>query len=905
MIAWIKHKVASWLKGDHAGTRKQQEDSAYTQKDMFFANMSHEIRTPVNGIVGFTQLLKETNLDKEQDELVNTIHSSSMHLLGLVNDILDFSKINAHKMTLEETIFDLFRQVEDTIESYAAAAEGKSIALRLYTDPEISPMLVGDPGKLSQVLINLVSNAIKFTDALGSVDVSVEKVMEGQKMTTLRFAVKDNGIGISRGAQKNIFNAFAQANSSISRKFGGTGLGLAISSELVKLMGGELTVESAPDEGSEFSFTLSFEKVRSEERKVYAALYRGLDAGILLSHKGALGATEKNLEKYLTYLGIDVHFYSSVEIVSMDKKVLPALLFAHDSLAAAVQGELSGSDTKTILISSINRRKSASAEPIKHCGSIFKPLNFTKTIRVLEECLDDASASEEAVPAANRNFKGYKALVADDNVVNQKLMMRILENMQMDAEVAFNGEEAVSLCQNTPFDIVFMDIQMPVMDGVEAARKIVAWEQAEGRPHTPIIALTGNIESEETQRYMDAGMDGFMGKPFDMDMMLSYLNTYTVGKKLMHQMERAQITFSGAKALVVEENSIDQKLIERALASSGVESILVGRASLLLDTYREDTYHILFISAAMPRISASALIQEIRSYEAEKGWDAVPIVIIVSDNASETACSEYRETGANGCLQRPLDIDEIKQELDRCMDYTHERSDTAEETSSEILAFLKKSNAALPAAVEMTEEHTAATLLPKEAAERGTVSSETEAQDATAESIRRSEEETDTHNTTETVSTETEAAKVQDATAESIQETEEGTDSIDLLEIEEDTPVMEDLPEKEETILTEEEAPTEKVEEKATLIEGDALPLPEPEALAYLRGHETVDLPNGSSEREEKVPAEDTSMHETPSPEEETSTDVTEKPAKSDTTVNEVEVVKIGEARHVVQYIDI
>ena len=912
MIGWIKNKITSSLKGEKSVAWDQQNDASYTQRDMFFANMSHEIRTPVNGIVGFTQLLKETKLDKEQDELVNTIHSSSMHLLGLVNDILDFSKINAHKMILEETTFDLFHQVEDTIESYAATAEGKSIDLQLYTDPVISPMLVGDPRKLSQVLINLVSNAIKFTDALGVVDISVEKVMEGQKMVTLRFAVKDSGIGISLEAQKNIFNAFSQANSSISRKFGGTGLGLAISSELVKLMGGELTVESVPDEGSEFSFTLPLEKVRSDERRVYADLYRGLSAGIILARKGEPRGTEKYLKAYLAYLGIDVHFYSGVEIVAMDKKALPSLLFADDDLAGIPLRELSEMDAKVILISSINRRKSASSSHVKRCGSIYKPLNFTKTIRALEECLDDASASKEAAPTVNRNFRGYKALVVDDNVVNQKLMVRILENMQMDVEVAFNGEEAVSCSQDTHFDIVFMDIQMPVMDGVEATRKLVAREQAEGRSHTPIIALTGNTEGEETERFIDAGMDGFMSKPFDMDMMLSYLNTYTVGKKLIHKMERLPATFSGAKALVVEENSIDQKLIERALASRGVESTLIGRASLLLDTYREDAHHIVFISAGMPMIGASELIREVRTHETEKEWDAVPIVIIVSESASEAECNEYRDTGANGCLHRPLDIDEIKQELDRCMDTGYESSVTAVETPSKLLAFLKRSAASLPAAEDLLEnqeavspeEGMAANVVDEKAewVEEEDIPSLPEAEACvTLSSVPKEAEERTATKETDAVSSE---PKVRDDVIEIMPETEADTNTYELAE--EGTPVTEDMPEEQEVMLLQEETLVKILDEKVESTEEDVVALPEAEVITSPESDEGEVLPKASSEREERVPAVDTSRHETLPTEEETSVDVAEKPAESKTTAaDEVEVVKIGETLHKVQYVEI
>ena len=681
MMHRISDYMTSWFRKEELPAEKKRvlpkkEASApYSQRDMFFANMSHEIRTPVNGIVGFTQLLKETGLDKEQNELVNTIHSSSMHLLGLVNDILDFSKINAHKMVLEEIEFDLFRQIEDTIETYAAAAQEKDIALGLYIDPTIAPSLIGDPSKLSQILINLVSNAVKFTDALGNVDILVEKLAEGQKTITLRFSVKDTGIGIGSGAQDTIFNAFAQENSSISRKFGGTGLGLAISRELVKLMGGDLTLESEREKGSEFYFSITFEKVRSQEREIYAGRYRGLSAGIILPKRESLRGAEENLKAYIAYLGVDIRFYNSVEIVAMDPKVLPDLLFADDRYSGISFKELSKLDAKIISLSPINRQ-GISLEQEGVCKNIYKPVNLTKTIRAFEACLEGDTLSDKKSMVANRNFKGFSALVVDDNRVNQKLMMQVLENMQMDVALAADGEEALEYYQNFDFDIVFMDIQMPVMDGVETTEKIVVYEKEQNKEHTPIIALTGNTGSKNTQKYIDVGMDGFMSKPIDVNIMISYLNQYLATQKLAQQIVQTEVRFSGAKALIVEENSINQQLMERALASRGVESVLINRASTFMNVYRSELFDMIFVSENMPMVSASKIIQNVRTHEKNRGLDTVPIVVVVSADTSDIVCDNYRQSGAEGCLFKPLEIDEIKLQLDRHMQTVAPKQET-------------------------------------------------------------------------------------------------------------------------------------------------------------------------------------------------------------------------------------
>jgi len=635
------------------------------ERERFFANLSHEIRTPVNGIVGFTQLLKETPLSNEQNELVNTIHSSSMHLLSLVSDILDFSKINANKLEFESIPFDLFRQVEDTVEVYAALSQKKRIELSVFIDPTITPMLIGDPTKLSQVIGNLVSNAIKFTEVHGEVYVRVDKLKEDPKTITLEFSVKDTGIGIEAQDQEKIFDAFVQANSSINREFGGTGLGLAISSKIVKFMGGQLKLYSSFGIGSEFSFILSFEKTRAKERKLYHDLYMGLKIGFLLPMVGAQKVADSNLKKNIEYLGADFMMFYGNEIFSMEKIHYPDILFVDESRNTIDLKKLSELGIKIVLIRTLDAEENPNTAPGTFCKVLYKPLNLAKTIRALEVCTDDKKLIAEGTAEANKDFHGLRALIVDDNEINQKLLVKLLSDMQMDTEVASDGAEAIEFYQSIAFDIILMDIEMPVMGGIEATQKILAYEEEMGIAHTPVIALTGNVSTEDLKEYKEAGLDSAISKPIDVEILIAHLNKYALGKNLVEQIEKEQPTLYGAKALIIEDNVIDQKLIERALASRGVESVSVVTGSDIVETYQRMPFDIIFINASTPVMNAIETTKHIRAFEKSVALPRVPIVVMLSSDSQEQHFDLYKEIGADGYLLKPLDIDEIKFQLDQ------------------------------------------------------------------------------------------------------------------------------------------------------------------------------------------------------------------------------------------------
>jgi len=500
-------------------------------KDLFLANMSHEIRTPLNGIVGFTQLLKATELNGDQQDFIDVIEDSSENLLNIVNDILDLSKIKADKVELENIPFDARERFESAIESYGAKAAQKNIEFGAYIDPTLPPTLLGDPTKLSQILTNLISNAVKFTNSHGEINVFIEKLSEDSKHAKIKFAVQDSGVGITKEQQSNIFEEFSQADSSTSRKFGGTGLGLAISSRLISHMGGKLEIDSTPGEGSTFYFTLDCEKQDHEEKPHILPSYPGLRAGLILPEESIDREVDKNLEKYITSLGGSFKIYYGQEIFSLNKDLLPELLFI-DYRYARRENELKNFadiPTKVALLASGHIKNEPDEVLNKLTKIIYKPINFSKISKLLDEVMhQEVNTLEIFDEQVNKKelFIGMHALVAEDNVINQKLISKILHDFGLTVTLANNGEEAVNLRKQNEYDIIFMDIQMPVLGGMDATAQILHFEKSSGLQHIPIIALTANALQGDREKYIDAGMDDYTSKPINIDQIEFLLMAY-------------------------------------------------------------------------------------------------------------------------------------------------------------------------------------------------------------------------------------------------------------------------------------------------------------------------------------------------------------------------------------------
>jgi len=509
-------------------------DEANRAKDLFLANMSHEIRTPLNGIVGFTQLLKSTDLNDEQKEFIGVIESSSDNLLMIVNDILDLSKIKADKIDLEEIEFNSIEKFESAIESYAARAAEKDIDLRVFVDPTLPKKLIGDPTKISQVVVNLISNAIKFTGLRGVVSVSIEKKAEYSDSVDVKFAVKDTGIGISDEQKEKIFEAFSQADVSTSRKYGGTGLGLAISSKLVEFMGGKLDIDSIEGEGSTFFFTLKLQKAVNQGENELQFDMSGYNVVLALPEDEIADFIDTNYETYTKYCNANFSMKTYDELVGMQKDGnLPDVILI-DHRYCSRNNELNKCiefDTKIVLFTTSDQKKRLEPIESKVERFVYKPANFTKTVKALDIVFDRKQVEKKPkLNTTNVKFSNIRAMVAEDNSINQKLIKNILNGLGVEVTLVDNGKMALEHRQVDEFDIIFMDIQMPLMGGIEATHAIIDYENKNRKHHIPIIALTANALTGDKEKYLKEGMDGYLAKPIELPEFINVLMQYFANK---------------------------------------------------------------------------------------------------------------------------------------------------------------------------------------------------------------------------------------------------------------------------------------------------------------------------------------------------------------------------------------
>ncbi len=518
--------------------REQELEETSRSKSEFLANMSHELRTPMNGVLGMLNLLSKTELDSSQKDCVETAVSSGKNLLSLINDILDFSKIEAGRLEFEEIDFNLLSLVEDTCSALATQAHSKNLELVTDLDFTIPLMVNGDPTRVRQVLTNLMGNAIKFTSE-GEIVVRTKYSDAAKGLVT--FEVQDSGVGIKESALESIFDSFAQADGSTTRRFGGTGLGLSISKQLVEGLGGEIKVSSVPNKGSTFSFTIAFAACKeAAEPKVFNRL---VGANLVVLDNNDTART--SLENCLKLLGAEVSAYDSgvkglKHLGGKRGKNLDAILvstaLADMSGADFIDTLSKDRDSDGVKVMSLVHMSSASHGLLAN-NNVRVEAHLTKPVRLesLHSILSDLISGEisttlqdakGATGAEDKPEVGGTVLVVEDNEINQLVAMGMLESLGYDVHTADNGLLALEALEETVYDLILMDCQMPEMDGYEATRRIRAHENRKVSS-IPIIALTANAMSGDAEKCIAAGMDDYLSKPFEPELFEEKMISWT------------------------------------------------------------------------------------------------------------------------------------------------------------------------------------------------------------------------------------------------------------------------------------------------------------------------------------------------------------------------------------------